>query len=720
MTAWTFEGEIASLGGPHDTVTLVEETTFCLSDRTGDVRPGAPHGLLFLETRFVSVLALRIDGRRLEPLGFSSPDPFCCTFLARVPGAGGVDEHVLVTRERRIGRGMVESVEVRNFSSGTAAFDVELMVMTDFADLFEVKEQRPTASRVTAVVADGPVLRIEGTRAGVPHRMVARSTPDAIVTLGEAGPTLRWPVELDQGSAFTACIEIEGGVDDQLVEPRHRCDQAAASSGPARRLGSWRASVPVIAGTDDRLVSAFGQGVEDIGGLQLSDPDHPDDTVVAAGAPWFMTLFGRDALITSYMALPVDPSIALGSLRTLARLQGTVEDERTEEQPGRILHEIRFTRRPSWRFDDGDRYYGTVDATPLFVVVLGELRRWGLSAAEVDDLLPAADAALAWIDRYGDRDGDGFVEYERSTPLGLANQGWKDSWDAIRFADGRMAEPPIALAEVQGYVYAALVARAHFAEEAGDQRLCERLRSRAAELKRAFNEQFFLERTGSFAMALDGHKQPVDAVASNMGHCLWSGIVDEELAPSVADALLAPEMFTGWGVRTLSTTAAAYNPISYHNGSVWPHDNALIVAGLVRYGFVDHARRIIDGLLDVSTHFGGRLPELIAGIDRAALGVPAIYPTSCMPQAWAAATPLLLVRSLLRLDPWAPHDQLWTAPILGAEEQLALERVPFAGATVDIRARGSSVDVDRLDERFTLHPFPRAAVPDRAARNAGG
>jgi glycogen debranching enzyme len=364
------------------------------------------------------------------------------------------------------------------------------------------------------------------------------------------------------------------------------------------------------------------------------------------------------------MSLAVDRGLAAGTLATLASHQGRRVDPLTEEEPGRILHEVRLGVESGLSLGGGSIYYGTVDATPLFVVLLGEVARWHSDRALVADLLPAADRALAWVEEYGDRDGDGFVEYHRATDRGLRNQGWKDSWDGVTFADGRPAEAPIALCEVQGYVYDAYRSRAELARGLGDQATAERCSERARELKRAFNEQFWLPDRGYYALALDRDKTPVDACASNMGHCLWSGIVDEDKAPAVAERLLSREMFTGWGVRTLASDMGAYDPVSYHNGSVWPHDNALIVTGLMRYGFLEEGQRVAEGLFEAAQAFGGRLPELFAGIDRSHYHAPVPYPTSCSPQAWAAATPIQLIRSLLRFEPWLTRDTVWMAPAL--------------------------------------------------------
>src|SRR5688500_5533030 len=324
---------------------------------------------------------------------------------------------------------------------------------------------------------------------------------------------------------------------------------------------------------------------------------------------------------------------------------------------------MRFGETAALSLGGGRIYYGTADATPLFVMMLGELRRWGLAHEVVDQLLPAADRALEWIRSYGDRDGDGYVEYQRATDRGLHNQGWKDSLDGVRFASGELPRPPIALVEVQAYVYGAYLARAHFADEDGDVATAERYRGLAADLKRRFNEDFWLDDRGWFAMGLDHEKRPIDALASNMGHCLWAGIVDEDRAALVAERLLGDEMFSGWGVRTLATSMKGYNPISYHCGSVWPHDNAMLAAGLMRYGFVEEAQRVVMGMLDAAGLQGGRLPELFSGLSRAEFPTIVSYPTSCSPQAWASASPLSFIRTLLRFDPWIPHHKLWLSPV---------------------------------------------------------
>jgi glycogen debranching enzyme len=404
------------------------------------------------------------------------------------------------------------------------------------------------------------------------------------------------------------------------------------------------------------------------------------------------------------MAMPVDPSLALGTLQTLADRQGAAVDPMTEEEPGKILHEVRLDVSSGLSLGGKSTYYGSVDATPLFVMMLGSVSRWGFAKDTITALLPHADRALDWIRDYGDKDGDGFVEYERLNDQGLINQGWKDSWDGINFADGTLADPPIALCEVQAYVYVAYMARAWMAYDAGDPGLGDELAEQAAQLKKRFNEQFWMPERGYYAIALDGQKRQVDACASNMGHCLWQGLVDEDKAPQVVERLMSPEMFSGWGVRTLASDMGAYNPASYHNGSVWPHDNAIIVAGLLRYGFVAEAQRIATAILEAAEYSGGRLPELFCGFSREQIAEPVPYPTACSPQAWAATTPILLVTSLMRYDTHVSRNGLWMDPVLPESYgDLHITNAPVGGGRITIDIANSVPSVHGLPEGMVFH-----------------
>lgn len=687
---WTWTGASASLGGDGGLVTLVEASTFCLSGRSGDIAAGTAHGLFVADTRVISRWQLHVAGAPLEPLTVATDTPFDATFVGRVhPQGQHADTDLIVFRERRVGGGMHERLRIENYGGATARLEIELRAGTDFANLFAVKESRVHRRRgrregTTQATCHTDHLGFERS-SGVGVRRVTVAF-DRAATDVEPGAA-RWVVEVPAKSTFSLHLDVRVSLGDGVPEPVPPSAWSAVDdvSVAARRLGEWRSSVPGLDCDDASIMRTYARSIEDLGALRIFDPDHPESPVIAAGAPWFMTLFGRDSLLTSWMALLVDHTLAHGVLDTLARLQGRRHDPETEEEPGRILHEVRPVGAPSEQLSRGSAYYGSVDATPLFVMLVGELARWGLDQEHTEDLLPAVDRALGWIVDHGDRDGDGFVEYRTSSERGLVNQGWKDSWDAISFADGRLAEAPIALCEVQGYTYAAYRARAHLAAERGDDVTFTRWSEAAEVLKAQFNERFWLADRGWFALGLDAQKRPIDALTSNMGHCLWTGIVDEALAPAVAERLLSEDMFTGWGVRTLASSMARYNPVSYHNGSVWPHDSALCAAGLMRYGFTDAAHRIMRGLLDAADFSGGRLPELFAGFHREQLPVPAAYPTSCSPQAWASAAPLLMIRSMLHLDPAAPHRTVHLVPEPPPEVgRLALRRLRVADRRLDV------------------------------------
>ncbi len=680
---WTLASAPAHTGNAP-VVTLVEGSTFCVGDSTGAIDPGRAHGLFVRDTRVVSRWELTIDGVTPTPLDVQQENPFSAIYLGRVaPRTDLADSTLLVVRRRYVGDGMREDISIRSSAPHAVELTIELRVDADFADLFEVKEAR--ALHVDGVVtrADGRGIQI-GRRRGS-HEQTVLFTAEREPALHDG--RLRWSALIPARGEWCVTVEATPGVDGVPLQPRHPRGIEVGHALPAKRLREWRRTSPVVRTTDPSLTAVLRRSVEDLGSLRIFDPADPNRVVIAAGSPWFMALFGRDSLLTSWMVLPIDPTLAIGTLQTLADHQGVATDTATEEQPGRILHEIRFG--PATDFNLGGRnvYYGTADASPLFVMLLGELRRWGGDSEAVQALRPAADHALDWIEHYGDADGDGFVEYETSAIGGLANQGWKDSWDGINFADGSFAQAPIALAEVQGYCYAAFRTRARFAVEDGDPEAARRWSDKAGGLKRAFNERFWLPDRGWFAVGLDKDKRPIDALTSNIGHCLWTGIVDDDKAQAVADHLMSPEMFSGWGIRTLASSMAGYNPMSYHNGSVWPHDNAICASGLMRYGLVEQAQRVAIAMLAAAAHFDHRLPELFCGFERDAFPEPVPYPTSCSPQAWAAATPVSLVRTLLRLDPKLPQ-QLWCAPAVPARY------LPLSVSGVRVGGLDLSIDVD--------------------------
>jgi glycogen debranching enzyme len=709
---WTFNGAPASTTGTLTSlVTLLEGTTFCICEPSGDVRPGAAQGLFVRDTRLISRLELSINGHVPQPLAPQSREPFACTFLSRMPPPAGLaDSTLLVVRRRVLNDGMHEEITLRNLSTEPVPVSLRIGVAGDFADVFEVKEGRvhgddPSADGQTVAI-DGDVIRLN--RACGSHLRGASVTGarHSDTELEVSASQLTWHAVVPAHGTWSTSLHVTPSLNGRdLIEFRSAQVHGNGDrpSGAEQRLADWRRQSPLVKASDDRLAAVFAASTEDLGSLRIFDPEHADRAVIAAGAPWFMTIFGRDSLLTSWMVLPLDPSLALGTLRTLASLQGTKIDAPTEEQPGKILHEMRFGLQASLWLGGGSVYYGSVDATPLFVMLLGELRRWGLERRVVDELLPHADRALEWIVSYGDSDGDGFVEYARSTDLGLANQGWKDSFDGITFASGEIAEAPIALAEVQGYVYAAYLAKSHFCSEREDSDGAAYWAEQAQALKDEFNRAFWLPDRGHFALGLDGSKRPIDSLASNMGHCLWTGIVDAGKAAAVARHLTGPDMFSGFGIRTLAASSAAYNPMSYHNGSVWPHDNAICAAGLMRYGFVREAQQVAMGILEAAEWFGGRLPELFCGFDRTEFGEPVNYPTSCSPQAWASAAPFHLLRTLLRFDPSVPAGKLWCDPAVPARFlPLHIESLHVAGATVSVDVSEDGWSMDGLGEILTL------------------
>jgi glycogen debranching enzyme len=708
-TGWTFEGQPTVLSS--GTVTLVNGTSFCVCGHDGDIRRQGPHGMFFLDTRIVSGWHVLVDGTPVEPIATLNGDSFHATFLGRAHlGERSVESTVLVERTRYVGAGMREDLVLRNFGREDVTVLVSVHVAADFADLFEVKEDRVRDGREHSAEVAPDELRLARATDGTASRGVRVVADHAEYALDH----LAFRATVPAKGEWSTRITVQPVVDGELVPSTFPVEDPVEQSVPARRAREWHEVGPVVRMTGaPALVETLQRSRQDLGALRIFDPDRPEESVIAAGAPWFMTLFGRDSILSSLMALPIDPTLALGTVQTLARHQGRKVEPNSEEEPGRILHEMRFGADASLALGGRNVYYGTADATPLFVVLLGELSRWGIGRDRVDALLPHADRALEWVERYGDRDGDGFVEYHRATERGLVNQGWKDSWDGVTFADGRIARSPIALCEVQGYVYAAYRARACLARVGGDTDGERRWNERADHLKERFNERFWLPDLGRYALALDHDKQPVDSVASNVGHCLWTGIVDEDKAERVAQTLLSPEMFTGWGIRTLASDMGAYNPMSYHNGSVWPHDTTLVTAGLMRYGFVEQAQRVASAVFDAAEAFGGRLPELMCGFDRSEYPEPVPYPTSCSPQAWASAAPVHLLRVLMRLEPCVPEGRVRLAPVLPASfGTVAVDEVPLAGTRVsveighEVRVRGLPPDIDLvLDDPGGFAPF---------------
>ncbi len=707
-SAWT-SGVGARSAGPG-AVTILNGTTFALAAANGDMDGTRPHGFFFRDTRFVSGWRLRVNGKDVEPLAGTAIEPYRAMFVGRVGGnALESESHVIVERHRSLDGGMVERIVVHNYSNETFAVTVQLEVSADFADLFDVKAgiRRAGDGSMSHHGKDG--LEFSGTAGD--HRLLVRIRDYQAVA---APGGLEYRIALPPQGEWVTEVAIEPSIDGRGSEQDARMGQAAgAASFPAVRQREWKEQVPSVEVAHYEVGRALLTGRRDLGSLRIFDAAHDGRVVVAAGAPWFMALFGRDSLLASFLSLSVDSSLALGTIQALAELQGTGTNPQTEEEPGKILHEVRLGSSQSPELGSSGAYFGSVDSTPLFVTVAGELTRWGVGGQTLHRLLPAIDAALGWIERTCAKDPHGFLAYRRSTPTGLANQGWKDSWDGVTFADGRVAEAPLALCEVQGYVYTAYLARALIAQQAGDEETTQHYAAKARRLKDRFNEKFWMADRGYFALAIDGDGRQVDSCASNMGHSLWSGIVDHDKAPQVARTLMSPEMFTGWGVRTLSSRMKAYNPASYHNGSVWPHENALIAGGLMRYGFVAESQRVATSLMEAAAFHDGRLPELFCGLDRSSHPVPVPYPTSCSPQAWAAAAPMHLLRVMLRLDPVLTEGKLYLDPVLPAEwGKVHLRNITVGDNKINLTANGTRFHLEGVKEDLEVRRGRRGPLAD--------
>jgi glycogen debranching enzyme len=431
-------------------------------------------------------------------------------------------------------------------------------------------------------------------------------------------------------------------------------------------LDRWLEQAPRLETSFDALRHTYHQSLVDLAALRFRPSSDVSFSLPAAGLPWFMTLFGRDSLITAYQALPFQPHLAEAALQALARTQATQRDDFRDAEPGKILHELRRGELAALGEIPQTPYYGTHDATSLFLIVLDEYERWTNDVQLVKDLEGPARAALAWIEHHGDVDGDGYLEYKTRSPKGLVNQCWKDSWNSILFSTGRLANAPIATCEIQGYAYDARVRCARLARNLwGDEDLAARLERDASDLRARFNRDFWSDERGHFVLALDHAKREVDSMTSNVGHLLWSGIVADERASEVVGRLMAKDMFSGWGIRTMSSRECGYNPIEYHNGTVWPHDTSIVAEGMRRYGFRDEAATLGVAMLNAAGAFGYRLPEVFAGYDRDEAGMPVEYPTASRPQAWAAGAPLFILRTLLGLD--VVDGKLRTSPHLPKE-----------------------------------------------------
>jgi glycogen debranching enzyme len=679
-------------------VKILDGNTFVVSDGSGDIEASLtdPRGLFSYDTRFLSRWVLTVDGQRLNPLSVDDLQYFETRFFL-VPGTGTVyvDAKISVIRQRAVSAGFREQLTLLNHAAEPAHLSLRVAADADFADLFEVKDALQKKGEYERRVEDGHLVL--GYRRETYHRRT-RISSSVAGTIDEEGfafdveiePHGRWSTEL--------AVEIDLGFSRRRPEEgpeTGRRPLGRSHADMAKGLQKWVAGAPSLRCDWEPLGQTYRRSLVDLAALRFSPPVLQGHSLPAAGLPWFMTMFGRDSIFTSLQALPFTAELAASTLLALGIWQGTRVDDFRDEDPGRILHEMRYGEMTAFEERPHSPYYGTADATMLYVVLLDEYERWTGDTKLVRRLERTARAALRWIDDFADLQGNGYVAYRRrNEKTGLENQCWKDSWDSISYHDGRLPGFPRATAELQGYAYDAKLRGARLARLVWkDEALAADLERQAADLKRRFNRDFWVDDGEYFALALDADGAKVDALASNIGHLLWSGIVQKSKAKALVERLMSPAMYSGWGIRTLGAGEARYNPIGYHVGTIWPFDNSFIAWGLRRYGFKEEAAVVAAGILEAAQFFEGRLPEAFGGYERAETRYPVQYPTACSPQAWSTGAPLLLLRTMLGLEPIGDH--LVVDPALPASiGHLELLDIPGRWGRIDAFGRGM-VDVGR-------------------------
>jgi glycogen debranching enzyme len=714
-----------AVGPPTVTISRDDRVLVAKADATID--PAADEGFFARDTRFVSRYELLLNG--LPPMLLNSaPTRF---FAARheftnpplLDADGSIPRHSISLRlDRSLAGGLHEDYELVSYATRPVGLVLSVRIDSDFADVFEVKDHdivrrgqtnsrwyRSRRELRTAYANDGFRRELAV--------MVERPASAPQYANGQ----LIFDLTLAPRQNWHVCLKWL-----PLTRASRRPSTLPCSALTEERAGISPPALPSVSiETPNTVVrAAWSQAVRDMEALRLEDPTVERGVLVAAaGIPWFLTLFGRDALIVGMYAMGGYPEFAAGALHRLAELQATAEDPERDMEPGKILHEIRHGELAQLGLLPHSPYYGTHDATPLFLITLSYLFHWTGNRSLLERYLPNVEAALRWIDRFGDRDGDGFQEYATRSSQGYYNQGWKDAGDAIVEADGSLAELPIALCELQGYVYDAKLRVAEMYDLFGRLADARRLRRQAGELFERFNERFWWEEEGTYYLGLNGAKQPIRSVASNAGHLLQSGIVPPERAAQVAQRLLAPDMWSGWGIRTLSADHPAYNPFSYHTGSVWPHDNAIAAGGLRRYGGRDDAAQIAGGMFDAAACFQAiRLPELFAGLAREPGSFPVQYLGANVPQAWAAASVYRLVAVLCGLDARAEPDgrRLYVDPALPDWlPELTIRKLRVGRGSVDLRFKGRGFEVLANDSGWDVvqgiaPPWAGSAAPPSA------
>ncbi|HEU4784099.1 MAG TPA: glycogen debranching N-terminal domain-containing protein [Ktedonobacterales bacterium] len=685
-----------------NTVSILEGNTFVVSDLRGDIEatPTDTTGLFAFDTRYLSRWRLTIDGATPNSLSTDDLQYFSVQFFL-VPGTGTiyVDADLSIIRKRAVGKGFHEDLIILNHRDKAVDLEVKIEAGSDFADLFEVKDKLAKKGEFYTTVTDDRLVLGYRRETFERETWITSSVPAEIANTDTNTPTLTYHAHIEPHGQWDTGLDVSlGKIFKGIGYPTAKYHSAEEQAQPDMRKGldDWIADAPRLVCEWETLTDTYKRSLVDLAALRFFPMGVPGAALPAAGLPWFMTVFGRDSVLTSLQALPFAPELAESTLRTLAGRQGRRVDDFRDEEPGKIMHEQRFGEMTAFLERPHSPYYGSADVTPLFLVLLDEYERWTGDVDLVRRLEPNARQALEWIDNYGDRNGDGYIEYaRRNEETGLDNQCWKDSWNSIVFADGTLSKLPRATCEIQGYAYDAKVRCARLAREIwGDHTLAERLDREAVELKLRFNRDYWIPERKFFALAIDGDGRQVDSLTSNIGHLLWSGIADDEKAADCVRHLMSDKLFSGWGIRTMAEGEGAYNPIGYHVGTVWPFDNSFIALGLRRYGYRDEAARVGYGILEAAQFFRGRLPEAFGGYRRERTQFPVEYPTACSPQAWSTGAPLLILRVLLGLEPVT--DRLLVDPALPTEiAEIQLLDIPGRWGHVDAFGRGR-IDLTKL------------------------
>ncbi len=665
-------------------ITISQGRTFMVSDLNGEVDPHTAQGVYKDDTRFISSYQLYINNNPLQVVNSSQLTFYSSRFHLTNPPinleSGTLEEqtiHVIINR--RVGEGIHEDLDVANYTGKRVVLQLELSISADFADIFEVREQRIVrrGQMLTNWDIQQKQLLTSYNHDDFQQSLSYRVLDDVQVSYSNG--QICFEIALEPNQRWHTCGEILlGHSHDAPSSLPSVCCHREVSSKPSEGLqvgahferiqGQWEADCTGISTTSNNLYRMYQQAVDDMRALRIYDMDISEDVwVPAAGVPWFVTLFGRDSLTVSYQSVLVTTGLARGALQRLSEYQATERDDWRDAQPGKILHEIRFGELAYFRRIPFTPYYGTADATILYLIVLSETYRWTGDRALLTTYREVAEKCLHWIDAYGDLDNDGFQEYKTFSTPGYENLGWKDAKDAVVYADGTQVKQPKALCELQGYVYDARIRLAEIFRALGEEERAQDLLRQATDLKQRFNQVFWMESEGCIAFGLDPAKQQITAIASNAGQCLWSGIVDSEKAASTARRLLQEDMWSGWGIRTLSELNPAYNPFSYQRGSVWPQDNGIIAEGFKRYGLIDEMHQVIRGVFDAIEHFESyRPPEVFAGVKREGpVDFPVLYPSGAnIPQAWATGTIFHMLRIMLGLRADAPNGHLYVDPTL--------------------------------------------------------